>query len=202
MRKAAVAPRRALCHTDHVTLLRHVVAVAVLPFVATVVIPAALAWRDGITLDVGDDAIAFLTQGAGTVLLLVGTMLFVGSLRRFAGEGEGTLAPWDPPRNLVVSGLYRYVRNPMISGVLFVLVGEALILRSRVHALWALLFFVANAVYIPNVEEPRLARRFGEQYREYRRHVPRLVPRLHPWTPPSDVATAAPAARGASDANS
>ena len=176
-------------------LLRHVVAVAVLPFVATVVIPAAIAWRAGVTLHLGSGPIALLVQGAGAALLVVGAMLFVGSLRRFATEGEGTLAPWDPPQNLVVTGLYRHVRNPMISGVLFVLFGEALVLRSRAHLLWALLFFVANAVYIPNVEEPQLARRFGEQYREYRRHVPRLIPRLHPWTPP-DAYAGVSAARG------
>jgi protein-S-isoprenylcysteine O-methyltransferase Ste14 len=115
------------------------------------------------------------------VLIGIGVALFVATLRRFAGEGEGTLAPWDPPRRLVVRGAYRYVRNPMISGVLMVLAGEALVLLSRSHLLWALLFFVVNALYIPLVEEPMLARRFGERYNEYCRHVPRLVPRLRPW---------------------
>ena len=167
-----------------VTIVRHVVAVAVLPFVAAVVIPASLAWREGITLHVARGPIALLVQGAGAGLFLCGLALFLGSLRRFATEGEGTLAPWDPPRQLVVSGLYRHVRNPMISGVLFVLLGEALLLRSRAHLVWTLLFFVLNAIYIPSVEEPQLARRFGEDYREYRRHVPRLIPRLRPWTPP------------------
>ena len=60
----------------------------------------------------------------------VGLLLFAASLRQFAVRGKGTLAPWDPPKHLVVEGPYRYVRNPMISGVLFVLLGEALVLRS------------------------------------------------------------------------
>ena len=71
----------------------------------------------------------------GCVLLVIGGTLFVASLRRFAGEGEGTLAPWDPPRRFVVEGPYRYVRNPMISGVIFLLAGEAAILRSVPHGL-------------------------------------------------------------------
>ena len=111
-------------------------------------------------------------------------MLFVASLRRFAGEGEGTLAPWDPPRRLVVRGPYRFVRNPMISGVIFLLFGEALVLASWPHAAWALAFLALNAVYIPLVEEPQLERRFGDAYREYRANVRRFLPRLRAWEPP------------------
>lgn len=81
-------------------------------------------------------------------------------------------------------GPYRYVRNPMISGVLLVLFGEALILLSRAHLMWALTFLAINAVYIPLLEEPLLASRFGSAYDEYRRNVPRLFPRLRPWQPP------------------
>jgi peptidoglycan/LPS O-acetylase OafA/YrhL len=119
------------------------------------------------------------------VLVGVLGLLFAGSLRKFATDGEGTLAPWDPPRRLVVSGLYRYVRNPMISGVLFVVTGEALVLWSRPLAVWALTFLLLNAVYIPVLEEPMLAQRFGEPYREYCRNVRRFLPRLTPWVPPA-----------------
>jgi protein-S-isoprenylcysteine O-methyltransferase Ste14 len=82
-------------------------------------------------------------------LLGVGLVLFAASLRRFAAEGEGTLAPWDPPRKLVISGPYRYVRNPMISGLIFVLFGEALLLLSSPHAEWAAAFLVVNLIHIP-----------------------------------------------------
>ena len=69
----------------------------------------------------------------------------------------------------------------MILGVLFVLLGEALLLLSRPHVEWALIFLLINAVYIPLLEEPLLLERFGDGYREYCRHVPRLLPRLRPW---------------------
>jgi protein-S-isoprenylcysteine O-methyltransferase Ste14 len=100
----------------------------------------------------------------------------------FASFGEGTLAPWDPPRRLVVRGVYRRVRNPMISGVLFVLLGEAALLGSPPILVWFLFVFALNALYIPLIEEHSLANRFGEEYLDYRRNVPRWIPRLRPWT--------------------
>jgi protein-S-isoprenylcysteine O-methyltransferase Ste14 len=124
-------------------------------------------------------------QACGLGLLSVGVVLFVTSLWRFLTEGGGTLAPWDPPRQLVIRGPYRYVRNPMISGVVLVLFGEALLLLSWPHFTWALIFLGVNAIYIPLLEGPLLGERFGEGYREYCQHVPRLLPRLRPWEPKS-----------------
>lgn len=166
-----------------IRLLRHLIAIAVLPFTVAVLVPLWLARRTGATLAVGANVPRVALQGLGVVLLGIGLTLFVASLRRFVTEGEGTLAPWDPPRRLVVHGPYRYVRNPMISGVVLVLFGEALTLLSRPHLLWALTFLGMNAVVIPLVEEPGLVHRFGPAYREYCRHVPRLLPRLRPWDP-------------------
>jgi protein-S-isoprenylcysteine O-methyltransferase Ste14 len=162
-------------------ILRHLLAIAVLPFSVAVLIPIWLARRDGITLGLGSDPAQVVPQVCGLGLLCVGGLLFAASLRRFVTEGRGTLAPWDPPRDLVVRGPYRYVRNPMISGVVLVLFGEALVLLSRSHLTWALIFIGINAIYIPLVEEPLLLHRFGASYREYCRHVPRLLPRLRPW---------------------
>jgi protein-S-isoprenylcysteine O-methyltransferase Ste14 len=164
-------------------VLRHLLSVALLPFSVTVLVPLWLAYRRGVALGLGAGPGALATQLAGAALLAVGLGFFAASLRRFASEGEGTLAPWDPPRRLVVRGPYRYVRNPMISGVVLVLFGEAALLLSRPHAAWAALFLAVNLVYIPLVEEPQLLGRFGESYREYARHVPRLLPRLRPWEP-------------------
>ncbi len=162
-------------------MLRHLLAIGVLPFTVAVLVPWWIARRNGLTLGVGSSTGQLAAQSVGVALLGVGVALFVASLRQFATEGRGTLAPWDPPRSLVIRGPYRYVRNPMISGVGFVLLGEALVLLSRPHLAWALTFVGINAVYIPLFEEPQLERRFGEAYRKYCRHVPRLLPRLRPW---------------------
>ena len=163
-------------------VIRHLLSIAALPFMVAVVIPIWLARRYGIQPALACMFAQVMTQIAGLILGVIGLVLFAASLRRFATEGEGTLAPWDPPRRLVLHGPYRYVRNPMISGVVFVLFGEALILISRPHFTWALTFLALNFIYIPLLEEPQLKRRFGEDYIEYRRNVPRLIPRLTPWS--------------------
>lgn len=164
-------------------ILRHLLSIAILPLTVTVLIPSWLMRRHQIGLALGTTAPAIALQIVGVASFGLGLVLFGASLREFAVRGKGTLAPWDPPTRLVVEGPYRYVRNPMISGVLFVLVGEALVLRSWAHGQWALLFLVINLVFIPLVEEPQLERRFGASYEQYRRHVGRLLPRLRPWQP-------------------
>ena len=169
-------------------LARHLASIAALPFVVTVIVPVWVARRNNISLKPGTTGLQIIAQNAGVLVLAFGVFLFASSLRRFATEGEGTLAPWDPPRQLVLRGPYRYVRNPMISGVLFILFGEALLLLSRPHFMWALIFLGMNIVVIPLVEEPDLRRRFGDSYADYCRHVPRLFPRLRPWEPEDPAA--------------
>ena len=120
---------------------------------------------------------------AGAALVLAGLAVWYATVRLFARVGEGTLAPWDPTRKLVVLGPYRYVRNPMITGVLLVLVGEAALFGSPWILAWAAAFFAVNAVWFPLVEEPGLVERFGREYEDYRRAVPRWLPRRRPWTP-------------------
>lgn len=122
---------------------------------------------------------------AGAALLGVGLTLMVRTIRLFTSVGEGTLAPWDATRKLVVRGVYRFVRNPMISGVMAVLLGEAALFASSSLLVWFVVFSAVNMTYLPLVEERGLARRFGEPYLEYRRNVPRWVPRLTPWEPAS-----------------
>lgn len=163
-------------------LLRQLVSIFLLPGMVVVVVPWWIAestnvrWRwPASLLDIAMDV-------AAAALFAVGLVLFAASLGSFWRRGRGTLAPWDPPRRLVVSGPYRWVRNPMISGVILMVSSEALALRSIPHAWWALAFTAANALYIPLVEEPSLERRFLDDYRRYRAHVPRLLPRLRPWT--------------------
>jgi protein-S-isoprenylcysteine O-methyltransferase Ste14 len=164
-------------------LFRHVFAIAVLPATVTLAVPIWLARRSGARVHAPGDPAGAASLAAGVLLLAIGLALFAASLRHFATRGRGTLAPWDPPKRLVISGPYRYVRNPMISGVISILLGEALVLRSLPHLWWAATFLAINATYIPLFEEPQLEWRFGDDYRRYCRHVGRLVPRLRPWNP-------------------
>lgn len=161
--------------------LRHLLAVAILPGTVTVAIPVWLTRRYDVAVALPTSWLGWALVILGACTAAVGLALFLTSVLRFGSEGRGTLAPWDPPRQLVVSGPYRYVRNPMISGVVLILTAEALVLRSISHAGWAVIFAAVNATYIPLWEEPRLAARFGRAYEEYRWHVPRLIPRLRPW---------------------
>jgi protein-S-isoprenylcysteine O-methyltransferase Ste14 len=164
-------------------LARQLLAILLLPFTMTVMVPLWIARRDHTTLTAPGSALAVVSTGAGVALLAVGLGLFLSSLFYFWSIGRGTLAPWDPPRNFVVAGPYRFVRNPMISGVIFVLAAEALILRSLPHAEWAGTFAGLNMIYIPLLEEPRLRARFGQPYVRYTQAVRRFLPRLRPWTP-------------------
>jgi protein-S-isoprenylcysteine O-methyltransferase Ste14 len=163
------------------TILRHLVSIAALPFMVTIVVPIWIANRYEVPL-VGPASFAGVASVVlGAALLALGLGLFSASLFHFATQGRGTLAPWDPPRRLVIRGPYRFVRNPMISGVVFVLIAEGLMLRSMPHLAWAFLFLLINVIYIPFAEEPPLENRFGEDYARYKRNVPRVIPRIRPW---------------------
>jgi protein-S-isoprenylcysteine O-methyltransferase Ste14 len=156
-----------------VNVLRQAAAVVLLPGIVTVVVPALLVGTD---VDVGWAGLA-----VGLPLIAVGLALVIQTVALFARVGRGTLAPWDPTERLVVRGPYRYVRNPMISGVLFILLGEAALFSSLRLLAWFGVVFALNAVYLPLIEEPGLSRRFGADYELYRAHVPRWIPRLRPW---------------------
>jgi protein-S-isoprenylcysteine O-methyltransferase Ste14 len=167
-------------------VIRHGLAVLVLPVTVLLVIPTWIARASGTKLLLPDSPIDWMSAALGLASLVVGATLFVTSLGRFGSEGMGTLAPWDPPVRLVVRGPYAFVRNPMISGVVLLLLAEGLLLRSMPHLEWTALFAAINAVYIPLLEEPQLRARFGREYDEYKRGVPRLLPRARPWRPADD----------------
>jgi protein-S-isoprenylcysteine O-methyltransferase Ste14 len=154
----------------------------VLPLTALGVVPALLLWGEpGDRLDpVGDPARGV----AGALLLGCGLGLLGWTVSLFVRLGRGTLAPWDPTRQLVVVGPYAHVRNPMISGVWLGLLGEALLFGSWRVAAWAAAFLVINHAWFVLYEEPGLVRRFGGAYERYRREVPRWIPRWRGWTPP------------------
>ena len=159
------------------TLLRHLLAVLLLPFVVTVVVPSWLLGRYAAIDTQWSGPVAWPARVLGAAVLIAGAGLFAWCVLLFARVGRGTLAPWDPTQRLVAVGPYRYVRNPMISGVGAVLAGEALVIGSWIIALWLLAFVAINQGYFLLSEEPGLERRFGESYREYKARVPRWIPR-------------------------
>ena len=159
--------------------LRHLLSFLLLPFVVTVVVP--LSMRTSLRLQQPHDSTTTAIFIAGCLALIIALLLFISSLYEFAARGKGTLAPWDPPKHLVVHGPYCYVRNPMISGVIFFLLAEAAMFRSISLLKWAGLFLLINLIYIPLLEEPGLEARFGDEYRLYCRNVRRFIPRLRPW---------------------
>ncbi len=166
------------------TAWKHLRAILLLPAVMTVVIPATIVYRAGTdTFGLWQTApsVRLIAAAVGLVSFGLGLALFAATNRLFAIVGRGTLAPWDPTQQLVVEGVYRHVRNPMISGVFCILLGEALLAASAALFCWFMLFVAINATFIPLVEERWLSRQFGAQYTQYRKHVPRWIPRLKPW---------------------
>jgi len=156
-------------------------AVLILPFNAAGTVPAIVLWLAGLSR--WREPWATMGIATGAVLIVAAVYGGYRTLTLFARTGEGTPGPWDPPKHLVVEGPYRHVRNPMISSVVFALIGEALVFNSAALSIYAAVFLVGNLVYIRLFEEPALVERFGEEYVEYRRNVPAWIPRLKPWVP-------------------
>jgi len=159
-------------------------AIVILPGNVLIVIPAIVLCFTGWRWPGMDGVWRWLGLAAGGVLFALGFSLAVWTMRLFATRGKGTAAPWNPPKHLVVAGPYTHVRNPMISSVLMMLAGEALVLGSWPLAALLGVFFLMNALYFPLFEEKDLAKRFGEDYMLYKKNVPRWLPRLSAWTPP------------------
>ncbi len=157
-------------------------AILILPGTVLIYVPVIVLWAAaGTSYSASVATPATASFWIAAVFAGCGLALAAWTVRLFARFGDGTPAPWNPPERLVVRGPYRHVRNPMITAVLLMLAGEALMLRSWPLAGWMVLFFAVNAVYFPLSEEKGLEGRFGDDYRAYKAHVPRWIPRLRPW---------------------
>jgi protein-S-isoprenylcysteine O-methyltransferase Ste14 len=153
--------------------LRAVLWTALMPCVVAGVIP----WR---YFGLADARIVWSDPecDAAVALIATGVSVLAACIVEFARRGRGTLSPADPPRHLVVHGLYRYVRNPMYVAVSLILLGEALLVRSRDLVFYWVVFFTLANVFILVYEEPHLRSRFGAEYDDYARRVGRWIPRL------------------------
>jgi len=119
----------------------------------------------------------------GLIIIVVGLILLIMTIRMFIFIGSGTIMPWDPTKKLIVLRPYNHVRNPMILGIIIIQIGEAISFASYGIVLLAALNFVINTIYFIYSEEPGLEKRFGEEYIQYKKNVPRWIPRLKPWQP-------------------
>jgi len=122
-----------------------------------------------------------LPIGFGSLFSVGGFCFALKTVCLFMTVGDGTPAPWAPPKRFVVEGPYRYVRNPMILSVLSLLLAEACVFGSLPVLGWAILFWLINTVYFAWFEEPGLAKRFGQDYADYKKNVRRWIPRATPW---------------------
>lgn len=136
-------------------------------------------WRFGV--DFGSST---AVPASGALLACAGAAILLECFVRFAWRGLGTPAPIAPTRRLIVTGLYRHVRNPMYVAVFAVIAGQALLLGSLPLLAYAAAVWFAFHLFVLAYEEPALRRQFPEDYAPFVRNVPRWLPRLRPWRPP------------------
>ena len=139
------------------------------------------------------------TRAVGILLIVAGLPGLVDSFARFALQGLGTPAPIAPTQNLVVTGLYRYVRNPMYVAVVAVILGQAILFGDWRLLTYGGLMWLAFHAFVLTYEEPVLAQRFGAEYEDFRANVPRWIPRLYSLasrTTPESFVTRAPPREG------
>lgn len=158
------------------SIFTHLRDILILPFSVTVIVPYFI-YNGSVGLVPNHLSVKVI----GFFLGIGGLSLFLYTVFLFKTRGNGTLAPWAPTQKLIVKGPYQYCRNPMITGVFFILLGESFIFHSTGVLSWAGIFFLINTLYFIFFEEPSLQARFGDDYLIYKKNVPRWIPRLAPW---------------------
>jgi len=158
------------------SILEHIRDIIILPLTVTVIVPY-LCYNKNQTLF----PVSVFSKAFGLVFLISGVALFFWTVYLFWAFGKGTLAPWTPTQRLIIRGPYKYCRNPMISGVFFVLLGETLLLNSLNILIITGVFFMINTIYFILMEEPGLHKRFGKEYEVYKKNVPRWIPKFRPY---------------------
>jgi protein-S-isoprenylcysteine O-methyltransferase Ste14 len=165
---------------------RHLISFLVAPVTMAVVIPALIVVAVGVRAPNPSSAAGIGLVSIGGLLIAGGLALLIWTVALFDRVGKGTLGVGrvlGEPVHLVVRGPYRHVRNPMISGVVCLLLGEAAITASGWLLVWAAIFFTIQAIVIRFWEEPHLVRRYGGEYVDYRDHVPGWIPSVSAWDP-------------------
>ena len=154
-------------------LLRSIFFTFLLPGTVTVLIPYWIILSSDAGISSDHSALRYF----GLPPIAIGASGLLWCIWEFFSEGRGTLAPVDPPRHLVVRGLYRYVRNPMYVAVVMILIGESILFMSTRVLVEAVVFFVSAYLFVVFCEEPILRMQFGESYEKYLHQVGRWIPR-------------------------
>ena len=152
------------------------------PFNVMIVVPGIiLLLSDGFDFARGQPMILILIRSIiGFIFLGAGISICFITFSLLVKLGEGTPAPWDPPRKLVTQGIYSLVRNPMMIGVFLVLFGEAVLFFSIWLFIWFLAFLAGCLILFPQFEEPGLDKAFGPRFLAYKNRVPRWLPKKNP----------------------
>lgn len=158
---------------DFTMLIKHLRDIIILPVTVLLIVPWFL-FRYSPSVIPGYLSIKIMS----ILLFISGLALFSWTVYLFQKIGRGTLAPWSPKTKLITSGPYRVCRNPMITGVLMMLIGEGLWFRCDNILTWAVVFFLLNTAYFIFCEEPFLENKFGDEYRLYKSRVSRWWPKL------------------------
>ena len=153
-------------------------AILILPFNVLITIPLIILYFCGFNIISWQNPFLLLLMVAS---LAFGLFLMVWTIKLFVEVKKGSLAPWNPINKLITSGPYAYVRNPMLLGVFFVLLAEAIFFQSLALLTYLVIFIGINAVYFPLSEEKGLLKRYGKAYADYKDSVPRFIPRLTPY---------------------
>ena len=152
-------------------LLRTAIFVVVAPGTVAAGVPALI-------VSLSDaDAVDGVVLALPIAVIAVGIAGFTSCVFDFLTRGRGTPAPYEAQTELVVGGLYRFVRNPMYLSLIVTLAAEELLFASPWIAALALAVFSAFHLRVVVYEEPTLARTFGPSWERYREKVPRWLPR-------------------------
>ena len=134
-------------------------------------IPLALL-RNGPRIEIG------MLSWLAVPLWLIGSLVVLSSFWNFTFKGHGTPVPTDPPKELVITGPYQYIRNPIYVGVMLIFLGHFLWFGYWSLLIYALLAFIGVHAFVVLYEEPTLKRKFGTAYENYLKEVPRWIPRF------------------------
>jgi protein-S-isoprenylcysteine O-methyltransferase Ste14 len=168
--------------------IKQVIFSFILPFIVLVIVPSLILW-------LGEGRTIFTVLNSNLILLVFGfivlgsgLLLWLDCVVLFYKIGKGTLFPSKQieTKSLVIVGPYKYVRNPMIIGVIITSIGESFIFSSRWILIFSLIFFGVNIIYMPLSEEKGLVERFGEEYLDYRKQVRGWIPKFHAYSKVED----------------